>query len=89
MVGRGFRHKYFRYIGGAGCHSVRPEDVKRLNDLERENATLKRILADAELTPPIRIRRCCRGCAATPRTIRDGVSDRVSQRPRRRLGNQS
>jgi putative transposase len=25
------------------------EDAKRLNDLERENATLKRLLADAEL----------------------------------------
>ena len=32
----------------AGCHSVRGEDVKRLNDLERENGTLKRFLADAE-----------------------------------------
>lgn len=34
---------------GAGCHSVRREDVKRLEDLERENATLKPFLADAEL----------------------------------------
>jgi hypothetical protein len=40
-------------------------------------------------TPTIRIRRCGPGCATRPRTIRDGVSARVSQRPRRRLGNQS
>jgi hypothetical protein len=47
----GFRHKYFRYAARAGCHWVRREDVKRLKDLERENATLKRFLADAELDP--------------------------------------
>jgi hypothetical protein len=38
-----------RYAAGAGCHSVRREDVKRLEDLERENATLKPFLADAEV----------------------------------------
>ena len=51
IVGAGFRHKYFRYAARAGCHSVRREDVKRRKDLERENATLKRFLADAELDP--------------------------------------
>jgi len=35
------------------------------------------------------MRRCGPRCATTPRTIRDGVSAPVSQRPRRRLGNQS
>jgi hypothetical protein len=34
---------------GAGCNSVWRQDVKRLIDLERENATLKGFLADAEL----------------------------------------
>jgi hypothetical protein len=34
---------------GAGRHSVRREDVKRLKDRERQNATRKRFLADAEL----------------------------------------
>jgi hypothetical protein len=52
IVGAGFRHKYFRYAARAGCHPVRREDVKRLKDLERENATRKRFLADAELDPP-------------------------------------
>jgi hypothetical protein len=89
IVGTGFRHKYFRYAARAGCHSVRREDVKRLKDRERENATLKRFLADAEWIPTIRIRRCGPGCATTPRAIRDEVSARVSRRPHRRLVNQS
>ena len=45
----GFRHKYFRYAARGRLPSVRREDVKRLTDLVRENATLKRFLADAEL----------------------------------------
>ena len=40
-------------------------------------------------SPTIRMRRCPPGCTTTPRTIRDGVSARVSQRSRSRLGNQS
>jgi hypothetical protein len=51
IVGAGFRDKYFRYAARAGCHWVRREDAKRLKDLERENATRKRFLADAELYP--------------------------------------
>jgi hypothetical protein len=33
----------------AGRRSVRRADVERLNDRERQNATRKRLLADAEL----------------------------------------
>jgi hypothetical protein len=49
IVGAAFATSSFGTPRGAGCHSVRREDVKRLKDLERENATLKRFLADAEL----------------------------------------
>lgn len=49
IVGRAFATSTFGTPREAGCHSVRREDVKRLTDLERENATLKRFLADAEL----------------------------------------
>jgi putative transposase len=31
------------------CGGLKAEDPKRLKDLERENAALKRLLADAEL----------------------------------------
>ena len=74
IVGAGFRRKHFRYAAWAGCHSVRREDVKRLKDLERENATLKRFLADAELDPTVRMRPCSPCCATTRRTIGDGAS---------------
>ena len=37
-------HRWRNHFGG-----LKAEDAKRLKDLERENATLKRLLADAEL----------------------------------------
>lgn len=37
-------HRWRNQFGG-----LKAEDAKRLKDLERENATLKRLLADAEL----------------------------------------
>jgi hypothetical protein len=83
IVGAGFRGKHFRYVAAAGRHSVRREDVKRLNDLERETATRKRVLAEAELeTVALKelgvseqwrlLRPCGVGRATAPRTIRDG-----------------
>jgi putative transposase len=38
---------YFRWRSQFG--DLKADDVKRLKELERENATLKRLLADAEL----------------------------------------
>ncbi len=38
---------YYRWRNQFG--GMQPDDAKRLRDLERENATLKRLLADAEL----------------------------------------
>jgi putative transposase len=38
---------YYRWRNQFG--GLKAEDAKRLKDLERENATLKRLLADAEL----------------------------------------
>jgi putative transposase len=38
---------YYRWRNQFG--GLTPDDAKRLKDLERENATLKRLLADAEL----------------------------------------
>jgi putative transposase len=38
---------YYRWRNQFG--GLKAEDVKRLKDLERENATLKRLLAEAEL----------------------------------------
>jgi putative transposase len=38
---------YYRWRNQFG--GLKGEDAKRLKDLERENATLKRLLADAEL----------------------------------------
>ena len=38
---------YYRWRNQFG--ELRADDVKRLKDLERENSTLKRLLADAEL----------------------------------------
>jgi len=38
---------YFRWRNQFG--GLKADDVKRLKDLERENATLKRLLAEAEL----------------------------------------
>ena len=37
-------HRWRNQLGG-----LKAEDAKRLKELERENATLKRLLADAEL----------------------------------------
>jgi putative transposase len=37
-------HRWWNRFGG-----LKAEDAKRLKELERENATLKRLLADAEL----------------------------------------
>lgn len=41
---RGHLSPWCNQFGG-----LKAEDAKRLKDLERENATLKRLLADAEL----------------------------------------
>jgi hypothetical protein len=38
-----------RTAGGAQFGGMNADDAKRLKDLGRENATLKRLLADAEL----------------------------------------
>lgn len=38
---------YYRWRNQFG--GLKAEDAKRLKDLERENSTLKRLLADAEL----------------------------------------
>jgi transposase-like protein len=38
---------YYRWRNQFG--GLKADDVKRLKDLERENATLKRLLAEAEL----------------------------------------
>jgi hypothetical protein len=44
----GFRSRpYYRWRNQFG--GLKPHDVKRLRQLERENATLKRLLAEAEL----------------------------------------
>jgi len=40
-------HRWRNQFGG-----LKAEDAKRLKDLERENSTLKRLLADAELEKP-------------------------------------
>lgn len=40
-------HRSRNQFGG-----LKADDAKRLKDLERENATLKRLLADAELERP-------------------------------------
>lgn len=42
-VSEGTYHRWRNQFGG-----LKAEDAKRLKDLERENATLKRLLADAE-----------------------------------------
>jgi hypothetical protein len=49
IVGAGFRHECFRYPARGRLPFGPGEDVKRLNDLERKNVTLKRFLADVEL----------------------------------------
>jgi hypothetical protein len=50
FVGAGLRHKYFRnWAQRAGCDVVRQDDARRLIDIERENAALKALLADAGL----------------------------------------
>jgi putative transposase len=41
------RRTYYRWRNQFG--GMKPDDAKRLKGLERENATLKRLLADAEL----------------------------------------
>jgi putative transposase len=42
-------HRWRNQFGG-----LKAEDAKRLKDLERENSTLKRLLADAELENTLR-----------------------------------
>ena len=77
-------HKYFRYAAPGRPASVRWEDVKRLKGRERQNATGKRFLAEAELQRVALgehgVQRALRllrpsdpGCATVPRTIRDRV----------------
>jgi putative transposase len=41
------KETYYRWRNQFG--GMKPDDAKRLKGLERENATLKRLLADAEL----------------------------------------
>jgi putative transposase len=53
-------HRWRNQFGG-----LKAEDAKRLKDLERENATLKRLLADAELEE-IFSRPVDRGCFRRP-----------------------
>ena len=43
----GAEQTYYRWRNQFG--GLKADDAKRLKDLERENATLKRLLADAEL----------------------------------------
>ena len=43
-VSEATNHRWRNQFGG-----LKAEDAKRLKDLERENSTLKRLLADAEL----------------------------------------
>jgi putative transposase len=43
-ISGGTYHRWHNQFGG-----LKAEDAKRLKDLERENAMLKRLLADAEL----------------------------------------
>ena len=82
----------FGTVRAAGRHWVRRDDVKRLKDHERQNATRKRFLVDAELervalkelgsgssSPAASLP--CPGCATTPRTIRDrGFGPRITTR---------
>jgi putative transposase len=44
MLNEGKDYRWHNQVGGMNA-----DDAKRLKDLERENATLKRLLADAEL----------------------------------------
>jgi len=48
IAGTGFRHKHFRDTARCGLPFGQWEDVKRLNGCERECATPKRLLVDAE-----------------------------------------
>ena len=60
-------HRWRNQFGG-----LKAEDAKRLKDLERENSTLKRLLAEAELEKP-RSRRS-RGENSRPGTPAGGRS---------------
>src|SRR6202044_3723512 len=79
-------HRWRNQFGG-----LKAEDTKRLKDLERENAPLKQLSADAtqtSLADPVGPR--C-GVAGLASPLRQGpsatrVPARVSRRPRRRLG---
>jgi hypothetical protein len=90
IVGRALATSTFGTARRGGPPSVGPEDVKRLKDLERENATLKRFLAEAELKRvALReqgVQRALRplrpsdpGWATAPRTIRNrGFGPRIT-----------
>jgi putative transposase len=69
-------HRWRNQFGG-----LKAEDAKRLKELERENATLKRLLADAELERS-RSRRSRR------ETSRPGTPARSSSSPPARAGGQ-
>src|ERR1700753_3611216 len=74
-------HRWSNQFGG-----LKAEDAKRLKELERENSTLKRLLADAELEKPTRMRRCGPGCAPTPVTTRAAGSGRPTMTRAARVG---
>lgn len=69
-------HRWRNQFGG-----LKAEDAKRLKDLERENATLKRLLADAELEK-VALKEIARG------TSRTGTSACGRSSPPARAGGQ-
>jgi len=54
-------HRWRNQFGG-----LKAEDAKRLKELERENATLKRLLADAELEK-VALKEIAKGETSRPR----------------------
>ena len=64
-------HRWRNQFGG-----LKAEDAKRLKDLERENTTLKRLLADAELEKAA-LKEIARGQSFRPGTSAGGCSSRV------------
>ena len=69
-------HRWRNQFGG-----LKAEDAKRLKELERENATLKRLLADAELEK-VALKEIAKG------TSRPGTPARSSSSPPARAGGQ-
>jgi putative transposase len=79
-------HRWRNQFGG-----MKADDAKRLKDLERENARLKRIVADKELEIGISQRRACRIVGQHRSTQRrqptDGDQDRDLRDRLRRFAN--